>query len=110
MLLLPSALAASAAHAADCGEAYSVDAPLDDTVSFETFLRSGANELGGQASKELEAGLGSMRELLPRMIVGRALRAVGAGHVVSGDAGRGEDCLRTAAEIEQAFDFGLEDL
>jgi hypothetical protein len=110
MVVVATALTASAAHAADCAESYTVDAMVEDLSSVETFLRNGDNELAGQAAQKLEAGLGCMNELLPRMIVGRALRAVGAGHVVQGDAGRGEDWLRTAAEIEQAFDFGLEDL
>ncbi|MEQ1501272.1 MAG: hypothetical protein ABMB14_03535 [Myxococcota bacterium] len=98
------------AAAADCPEPYSVDAMLEDLVSVETFLRNNDDENAGKASANLQNGFGCMTEVLPRMIAGRAIRAVGAGLVVSGDPDGGGAWLRTAAEIEQSFAYGLEDL
>jgi hypothetical protein len=99
-----------AAHAADCAEPYTIDGMLEDLVAIETFLRHNDDPNAGKAAEALRTGLACMNEVLPRMIVGRTLRAVGAGLVAGGDAATGEDWLRTAAELEQSFEFGLEDL
>lgn len=106
-LLLASS---SIARAADCAEPYTIDAMLEDLVAVETFLRNADDALAGKAALELEAGLACMTEIVPRMITGRAIRAVGSGLVAAGDDAKGEDWFRTAAELEQSFDFGIEDM
>lgn len=83
---------------------------LGDLVAVETFLRNADNSNAGQAATNLEAGLACMDTVLPRMISGRAIRAIGAGFVASGDGEKGGSWLRTAAELEPSFEFGLEDL
>lgn len=101
---------APAARAADCAAPYAVDQLLGDLGTIDAALRDGDDATAGKAAIVLEQGLGCLNEVLPRMIVGRTYRAVGAGLVSAGKAERGEDWLRTAAEIEQSFDFGIEDL
>jgi hypothetical protein len=107
---LLSLLLARTAAAEDCAAPYTVDAMLGDLVAVETFLRNTDDSNAGKAAEVLSSGLNCMNEVLPRMIVGRALRAVGAGMVAGGNAETGEDWLRTAAQLEQSFDFGIEDL
>lgn len=104
------ALTSSTARAADCPEPYSVETMLEDLVAVETFLRNADDELAGKAGEKLEAGFGCMTEVVPRMIVGRAIRAVGSGLVAGGNDEKGESWFRTAAELEQSFDFGIEDM
>jgi hypothetical protein len=107
---LLSLLLAPTAAAEDCAAPYNVDAMLGDLVAVETFLRNSDDANAGKAAEVLANGLNCMNELLPRMIVGRTLRAVGAGLVAGGSADAGEDWLRTAAVLDQSFDFGIEDL
>lgn len=95
---------------AGCASAYTTDALLGDLVAVEEFLRNGDEAAAGAAARKLEAGLGCLEEVLPPMITGRAYRAVAAGLVSSGDEARGSAWFRSAAEIEQAFEYGLEDL
>lgn len=108
-MLLLAVTWATNAHAA-CAEAYSIDALVGDMEAVETFLRNADDENAGVAAHKLVEGLPCMGELLPRPLVGRTLRAVGGGLVASGDREVGAGWLRTAAEIEQVFDYGLEDL
>ncbi len=109
-LSVVAALVSPAAHAADCAAPYAVDQLLADLVAIEGHLRSGDDTSASTAATSLESGLACMNEVLPRMIVGRAYRAVGAGLVAGGNAERGTTWLRTAAEIEQSFEYGIEDL
>ncbi|MEZ4241689.1 MAG: hypothetical protein R3F59_37190 [Myxococcota bacterium] len=109
MIALWSLLFRTAA-AQDCAAPYSVDAMLDDLVAVETFLRNDDEPNAGKAADALRNGLGCLNEMLPRMIVGRTLRAVGAGLVAGGEQDVGEDWLRAAAKLEPSFEFGLEDL
>lgn len=109
-IALGGLLWAGPAQAGDCPTPYTTDRLLGDLVNIEQFLRNGDDVAAGQASKGMEAGLGCLNEVLPPMIAGRAYRAVAAGLVVSGETERGEAWFRTAAEIEQSFDYGLEDL
>lgn len=110
LFLFLATLGSSTAFAADCPVAYTTDALLGDLVATEEFLRNGDDGAAGTAAKKLETGLGCMGEVLPPMIAGRALRAVGAGLVASGESARGGQWFRTATEIEQAFEYGIEDL
>lgn len=107
---LVSCLVCADAASASCDAPYTVDNLLGDLVTIEDLLRNGSTDGLGATATRLEQGLGCLDELLPTMIAGRAYRAVGAGLVASGDTGRGTAWLRTAAEIEQSFDYGLEDL
>lgn len=102
--------ASSVARAAECTDPYPLDAMLEDLVAVETFLRNGDDALAGEAGAKLEAGFPCMPEVVPRMIVGRAIRAMASGLVASGEVEKAEDWFRTAAELEQSFDFGLEDM
>jgi hypothetical protein len=110
MVALLWGLGWSTARAADaCSGPYTVDAMVEDLTSVETFLRNNDDANASSAAEHMRAGIPCMTELMPRMIVGRAMRAVGGG-LVAGGSDDGVDWLRTAAEIEQAFDYGLEDL
>lgn len=110
LMFVTGVLWADLALAADCAAPYTTDGLLGDLVTIEEFLRNGDDEAAGTVAKKLEAGLGCLNEVLPPMITGRAYRAVAAGLVASGDEARGGAWFRTAAEIEQAFEYGLEDL
>jgi hypothetical protein len=101
---------AGVAEAADCAAPYTMDQMINDLTAVETFLRNGDNTGAGQAATNLEGGLACMSEVLPRLISGRAIRAIGAGLIASGDPEKGEDWLRTAVELEPSFEFGIEDL
>lgn len=108
-LALAVAVAPQAARA-QCADTYTVDAMVEDLVAVETFLRNSDDDNAGKAADALRSGLGCMTEVMPRMIAGRALRAVGSGLVAGGDPDGGKAWLRTAAELEPSFDFGLEDV
>ncbi len=103
-------LFSQSAKAADCESSYTVDALLGDLVMVEEFLRNGDNDPAVKAGKTLETGLSCLGELLPAMIAGRSYRAVAAAYVAGGDTDRGSAWYRTATEIDQSFDYGLEDL
>ena len=70
---------ASVGHAAPCTEAYTIDSLLADMVAVEGSLRSGNDADAGTLAKQLEAGLACTDEILPGMILGRAMRGIGAG-------------------------------
>jgi hypothetical protein len=101
---------AQPALAADCASIYTIDALLDDLVQIEEFLRNGDGDAAGTVGKKLEAGLGCLAEVLPSMIAGRSYRAVAASYIASGDPDTGMPWFLTATEIDQGFDYGLEDL
>jgi len=98
------------AAAGDCESAYTVDTLLGDLVQVEEFLRNGDGDAALTAGKRLETGLSCLGELLPSMIAGRSYRAVGASYVAGGDEVKGASWFRTSTEIDQSFDYGLEDL
>ncbi len=100
----------SPAAAADCPTPYTIDALLADLVEVEAALRTGDDEAARVSALDMRAGLGCLSEVLPRLIVGRAYRAVGAGLFASGNLDGGTEWFITATEVEQSFDYGLEDL
>jgi hypothetical protein len=103
-------LAAGPAEAAECAAPYTMDQMINDLTAVESSLRTADNAGAGQAAQNLAGGLACMNEVLPRLISGRAIRAIGAGLIASGDQEKGEDWLRTAVELEPSFEFGIEDL
>ena len=98
------------ALAQECASPYTVDELLSDLVSVEEFLRHGDPDAALSAGTKLETGLGCLGELLPSMIAGRSYRAVGGAYVASGNADKGQAWFHTSTEIDQSFDYGLEDL
>lgn len=109
-LLAPMGLfLASNAHG-QCAEPYTLDTLLGDLTVIEDALRSGNDAGAGAGADKMEAGFACMDDVLPVMIVGRAFRAVGAGKIAGGNTDRGVEWFRTATEVEQAFDYGLEDI
>lgn len=109
-LLAPLGLLLASNAQAQCAEPYTLDNLLADLGTIEGALRSGDNATAGGGADKMEAGFACMNEVLPVMIVGRAYRAVGAGKIAAGNTDRGLEWFRTATEVEQSFDYGLEDL
>lgn len=101
---------AEAAQAAPCAAPYTVDTMLTDLANVEAALRADDSAAASAGANKLEAGFACLSEVIPVMIVGRAYRAVGAGKIAGGDSNRGMEWFRTATEMEQAFDYGLEDI
>ena len=95
---------------AQCPTAYTIDSLLTDLTTIESSLRSGDDAGAAAVAVTMEKGLPCLNELIPVMIVGRAYRAVGAGKAAGGDEDGGKMWFRTATEIEQSFDYGIEDL
>lgn len=107
--LLTSLIAPSQAFA-QCAKPYTLDALLGDLGTVEGALRTGDDAGASVGADKMEAGFACLNEVLPVMIVGRAYRAVAAGKIAGGKVDRGLEWFRTATEMEQAFDYGLEDL
>ena len=103
-------LFASSGQAAPCTEAYTIDSLLADMVAVEGSLRNGNDDEAGELARKLEAGLACTDEILPGMILGRAMRGIGAGLSVAGDAERGTKWFRSALNLESNFEYGLQDL
>lgn len=101
---------ATPAGAADCTQPYTVDRLVDDLIAVEDALRAGDDARASASVGLLSAGLVCLDEIVPRRIVGRAYRAVGAGLIAGGDTPGGQGWLRTAHEVEPTFDYGMEDL
>jgi hypothetical protein len=95
---------------AGCAAPYTTDALLGDMVGVEGALRSGNNAKAASGAAKLEGGLPCLDQVLPAQVAGRTYRAIGAGYLVGGNAGRGNEWLLTAVEIESNFEYGLEDL
>lgn len=104
------ALALPTVANAQCAEPYTLDVLLGDLGDIEAALRVGDDSTAASGADKMEAGFGCLSEVLPVMIVGRAYRAVAAGKIAGGNVDRGMEWYRTATEMEQAFDYGLEDL
>ncbi len=96
--------------AAACPAPYTVDSLLADLMATEAAVQGKDAGAGGTGAGKLESGLPCLDVTLPRPIAGRAYRAIGGGFVVAGDATKGGDWLRTAAELEPTYAYGVEDL
>ena len=103
-------LFAHMAQAAPCTEVYTIDSLLADMVAVEGSVRSGDDTQAGATATKLEAGLACTDEILPGMILGRAMRGIGAGLTVAGEKDRGAKWFRAALNLESNFEYGLQDL
>ena len=108
--LTGSWLLATPAHATECTTPYPIDQLLTDLIQAEDALRSGRNPEALGASEALRGGLLCLSEPMPRMIVGRTYRAIGAGLVATGQIEEGSLWFLTALEAEPTFEYGIEDL
>jgi len=102
-LVLPAA-----AHAADCAEAYTLEMLLADMVAAEGHVRKGEAAAKDVALK-MEAGLACMEAKLPRPMVARTFRVIGAGLVTGGDD-RGKEWFATAKSVDPSYQYGVEEL
>lgn len=109
LALLPLLLAPSLAWAADCAQPYGLDTLLADMVAAEGHLRSGATAPAKEVALKMETGIGCMDAKLPKPMVARTFRVIGAG-LVGGGEDRGKQWFVTAAEVEPGFDYGVEEL
>lgn len=107
VVLLGSAVSDASAA---CPAPYTTDNLLADLMAAETAVKGKDAAGAGTAAGKLESGLPCLDVALPRPIAGRAYRAIGGGFVVAGNGDKGEDWLRTAAELEPTFAYGVEDL
>jgi len=97
------------ARAADCAAPYTLDTLLADMVAAEGFLRAGDTEPAKTVAAKMEAGVACMDARLPRPMVARTFRVIGAGLIGAGED-RGKQWFATAAEVEPGFDYGVEEL
>lgn len=107
LAVVPAMLAPQSARAA-CDAPYPIMTLLEDLVGAERLLRSGLD--AGEPARAIERGLVCMDVPLPRVLAGRVFRTLGAGIASSGDLEGGSRWLRTAADLDPMFEFGLEDL
>ena len=98
------------ALAADCAAPYPTDALLADLIAAEAALRDGNNEEAKAVSTRMAAGLGCLDAALPRQLIGRTYRAIGAGLVAGGEAAQGGGWFLTATEVDQSYDYGVGEL
>ncbi len=100
----------TAAVAADCDTPYSTDMLLADLIATESALRDAKNDDAKSVASRMATGLGCLDTALPRQLIGRAYRAIGAGLVAGGDASTGAGWFRTATEVDQSYDYGVGEL
>jgi len=98
------------AQAADCSTPYGTDKLLADLIAAETALREAKNDEAKTVSTRMAAGLACLDSALPRQLIGRTYRAIGAGMVAGGDAATGAGWFRTATEVDQAYEYGVGEL
>lgn len=96
------------ASAADCDRPYALDSLADDLATIEAALLQGDPAAAAMATA-LEGELACLDAVLPRVVVGRAYRAVVAGNL-SVDPAAPVDWLRTAAAVDRGFQYSLEEL
>ena len=108
-LAVADLVAPAAAHAADCAAPYTLENLLGDMVAAEGHLRGGAAGPAKDVALKMEAGLGCMEAKLPRPMVARTFRVIGAGLLGSGDA-RGKQWFTTAKEVEPGYSYGMSEL
>ena len=109
-LLVAACLSPAVARAADCAAPYAVEKLLSDLLAAESALKA---DQGGQAKEvatRMEAGLACLDTALPKQMIGRAYRAIGAGMYAGGEESRGNAWLRSAAESEPTYDYGIGEL
>jgi len=100
----------SVASAADCDTPYSTDKLLADLIATESALRDAKNDEAKSVASRMATGLGCLDAALPRQLIGRTYRAIGAGLVAGGDASTGSGWFRTATEVDQSYDYGVGEL
>ena len=108
-LAVADLVAPAAAHAADCAAPYTLESLLGDMVAAEGHLRGGAADKAKAVAVKMEAGLACMDARLPRPMVARTFRVIGAGLTGGGDD-RGKQWFATAKEVDPSFTYGIEEL
>jgi hypothetical protein len=109
LCLAASLVTPVAAQAADCAEPYTLNVLLADMVAAEGFLRAGDTEPAKTVAVKMESGLACLDAKLPRPMVARTFRVIGAGLVGAGED-RGKGWFAAAADVEPGFDYGVEEL
>jgi len=100
----------TAAYAGGCEADYGLDTLADDLGVVESAVRSGDIEAASAAAQTLQQGLPCLSEPLPRVVAGRAYRAVAAGQHGQPGAEEALAWYRTAAVVDGSFLYTLEDL
>ncbi len=98
------------AVAGDCAAPYPTDQLLADLIAAETALRDAKNDEAKAVATRMAAGLGCLDAALPRQLIGRTYRAIGAGLVAGGENDSGSGWFRTATEVDQSYDYGVGEL
>jgi hypothetical protein len=107
--MLIVSLLISLAHA-ECDEAFRTNALLANLLAVEQALRDGDSQIATEHAVGLRDGLPCMTELLPRAMSARVYRAIGGGLWMSGNEDRAMAWMRTAADLDPVFRYGVEDL
>jgi hypothetical protein len=110
MSLLSLLVLGGPAYGADCESGYGLDTLADDLGVVESAVRSDESEAAAQAARRLLDGLPCLSEPLPRVVAGRAYRAVATGLLSTEEAEQASRWYRTAAVVDGSFLYSLEDL
>jgi len=109
MMTLAWLVASPVAWAGDCEAPYDLDTLADDMGAVESAVISDDSAAAEEAARRLQAGLACLDTPLPRVIAGRAYRALATG-VVSVEPDTATQWYRTAAAVDSGFVYTLEDL
>ena len=104
--LVAMIVGAGAAWGADCDAPYALDTLADDLGAIEAGILS-ADAAVAERGAALEKGLSCLDGVSPRVVVGRAYRAIAVAQ--SGDEGAAAR-LTTAAAVDPGFQYSLEEL
>lgn len=108
-LALSLSMATTASAGDPCAAPYTRDNMLVDLMAAEDAIRAITADAATLAAK-MEAGLSCMDSVFPQMFAGRFYRAIAGSYLVSGDADAAAGWFRSAAAIDQVFQYGLEDV
>jgi len=100
---------APAASAAECADEYGLDALADDMGEVESAVIKGDADAAESSARRLEAGLACLGAPLPRVVAGRAYRAMATG-LIDVDPELAAAWYQTAAVVDGGFVYTLEDL
>ncbi len=95
------------AWAADCPAPVTLDHVADDLGAVEAAIRDGAP--ADEPAARLRDGLPCLREALPRVVVGRVYRAIGAGQLPVAPT-EAQRWLTAGAVVDAGFRYSLEEL
>ena len=101
--------AVALAEADECEATYGLDALADDMGAVESAVISDDAASAEAAARKLEGGLPCLDAPLPRVIAGRAYRAMATG-LWGADEALANSWYRTAAAVDPGFVYTLEDL